>query len=314
MVFSPLAFYRRGMYQAKQPDIQLQPLTLLDSQEEVDTAKTREERQKWRTSLYMFMGLACAVFIFNASFLAWIVRTGGTNNGLGIIYEASCDMTKKVDIGIHLLVNILSSALLSASNYCMQCLSAPTRPELDEAHGKGHWLDIGIPSLHNVVSSSFAKQKKVCWWILALSSFPLHLCYNSVVFMSRSAQTYSVIQFGPEAKAAMENGSFNGSQTATATNNNLIHEAYNSYLNGKLYADAFKEGRLDEMTSLECINAYSTTFQSTNGNVYLVVDEGSMPVDEAYEDSQRRVGLESTEAAEKIYRPKIYLVFSSQAG
>jgi hypothetical protein len=170
-----LSFYRRGMYQAKQPDIQLQPFTLLNSQSNIDIAKAREERQKWRTSLYMFVGLACAVFILNTGFLAWTVRTRGTNDGVGILYEASCDMTKKVNIGIHLPINILSSALLSASNYCMQCLSAPTRPEVDKAHRKGHWLDVGIPSLHNIVSSSFASRKKLYWWILALSSLPLHL-------------------------------------------------------------------------------------------------------------------------------------------
>jgi hypothetical protein len=100
--------------------------------------------------------------------------------------------------------------------------------------------------------------------------------------MSTSAQTYGVIQFGPEAKAAMENGLFNGSQTITATDNDNLSWQYNPYLNGQLYAEAFKEGRLDEMTPLECINAYSVTFQSTRGNVYLVVEEGSMPVDEAY--------------------------------
>jgi hypothetical protein len=163
------------MNQVKQPDIQLQPFTPFDSRKTVDSAKAREERQKWRTSLYMFMGLACAVFIVNTGILAWIVWTRGTNDGVDILYEASCDKTKKVNIGIHLLINILSSALLSASNYCMQCLSAPTRPEVDKAHSKGHWLDIGIPSLHNVVSASFARRKKLCWWILAFSSFPLHL-------------------------------------------------------------------------------------------------------------------------------------------
>jgi hypothetical protein len=170
-----LSVYRRGIYQTKQPAIQLQPFTLLDSQRNIKIAKTRDERQKWRTSLYMFVGLACAVFILNTGLLTWIVRTRGTNDGVGILYEASCDMTEKVNIGIHLLINILSSALLSASNYCMQCLSAPTRPEVEEAHRKGYWLDIGIPSLHNVVSSSLARRKKLCWWILALSSLPLHL-------------------------------------------------------------------------------------------------------------------------------------------
>jgi hypothetical protein len=162
------------MSQAEQRHIRL-PFIPNDSSKKIDIPKTREERQKWRTSLYMSMGLACAVLILNTGFLAWILRTRGTNDGVGILYEASCDMTKKTSISIHLLINILSSALLSASNYCMQCLSAPTRPEVKEAHRKGHWLDIGIPSLHNVVSSSFAMRKKLCWWILAISSLPLHL-------------------------------------------------------------------------------------------------------------------------------------------
>jgi hypothetical protein len=100
--------------------------------------------------------------------------------------------------------------------------------------------------------------------------------------MSTSTQTYGVIQFGPEAKAAMENGSFNGSQITIATDNNNLDLWFNPYLNGQLYAEAFQKGRLEEMTPLECINAYSVTFQSTRGNVYLVVGEGSMAADEAY--------------------------------
>jgi hypothetical protein len=130
--------------------------------------------------------------------------------------------------------------------------------------------------------------------------------------MSRSAQTYSVIQFGPEAKAAMENGSFNGSQTTTATNNNLIDIFYNPYLNGQLYAEAFKEGRLDEMTPLECINAYSMTFQSTKGNIYLVVEEGSMTVDEAY-GGYPSISLEPSCSAD-TGTTWIYSQFQAEAG
>lgn len=35
---------------------------------------------------------------------------------------------------MHIIINILSTALLAASNYVMQCLSAPTRPDVNEAH------------------------------------------------------------------------------------------------------------------------------------------------------------------------------------
>lgn len=67
----------------------------------------------------MFIGLACAVFILNTSFLAWIFRTGGTNDDISVVYEASYNMTEEVNISIYLLINIPSSALLSASNHCM---------------------------------------------------------------------------------------------------------------------------------------------------------------------------------------------------
>jgi len=71
------------------------------------------------------------------------------------------------------MINILSTLLLSASNYCMQCMSAPTRKEVDEAHAGRKWLDIGIQSLRNV--SKIEKKRGVLYCLLAFSSIPLHL-------------------------------------------------------------------------------------------------------------------------------------------
>jgi hypothetical protein len=166
------------MYQAslsKQPEIQLQPFLTHDVNRINEAEKERNKRQKWRTSLYMFVLLGCVVLVVNTAFLTWALFAKGSTNGTGIFYKASCDATKRANTGVHLLINILSSALLGASNYCMQCLSAPTRPEVENAHRRGSWLDVGIPSLRNVLSSSLETRKKLCWWILALSSFPLHL-------------------------------------------------------------------------------------------------------------------------------------------
>jgi hypothetical protein len=159
---------------SKQPDAQLQPFLEPNVKQIAEVVKARNERQKWRTSLYLFALLGFAVLVINTTFLVWALRTKGTTDGVGTLYEASCDATKRANIGVHLLINILSSALLAASNYCMQCLSAPTRVEIEKAHRKGSWLDIGIPSLRNVLSSSFGTRKKICWWILGMSSFPLH--------------------------------------------------------------------------------------------------------------------------------------------
>lgn len=74
----------------------------------------------------------------------------GTPGGFGLIYQGNCTRSKRISLWIHLAINALGTLLLSASNYAMQCLSAPTRKEVSKAHAKGVWLDIGIPSIRNL--------------------------------------------------------------------------------------------------------------------------------------------------------------------
>ena len=62
----------------------------------------------------------------------------------------------------------------------MQVLNAPSRPEVNNAHRKGSWLDISVPSLRNLFLTS--KFKTWCWVACAISSVPIHLVFNSTVF------------------------------------------------------------------------------------------------------------------------------------
>ena len=55
----------------------------------------------------------------------------------------------------------------------MQCLTAPTRTDIDEAHAKGRRLDIGILSVRNL--GSIGVKRVLLWSLLGLSSVPLHL-------------------------------------------------------------------------------------------------------------------------------------------
>lgn len=73
------------------------------------------------------------------------------------------------------MINVLSTVLLSGSNYCMQVCSAPTRRDIDLAHSSAtaKWLDIGVPSLRNLKHISL--RKRALWCLMGLSSLPLHL-------------------------------------------------------------------------------------------------------------------------------------------
>jgi len=97
----------------------------------------------------------------------------GTSDGIGVLYDGLCTDSRFVNSGLHVIINALSTLLLGASSYTMQCLSSPTRAEVDRAHRKGEWLDIGVPSMRNL--TKIGKRRRLLWWLLALSSLPLHL-------------------------------------------------------------------------------------------------------------------------------------------
>ena len=89
------------------------------------------------------------------------------------LFVGNCTTASRLDSGLHVLINLLSSLLLGASNLCMQLLSAPTRKEVDKAHQQKKWLEIGIPSmLQNF--KYIATRRKLALIVLALASLPLH--------------------------------------------------------------------------------------------------------------------------------------------
>lgn len=64
-----------------------------------------------------------------------------------VLYEGRFPKPKNWSTGLHLLINALGTVILGSSNYCAQFLAAPTREDLDRAHVRGSWLDIGVPSV-----------------------------------------------------------------------------------------------------------------------------------------------------------------------
>lgn len=115
---------------------------------------------------------AASVLLMNFVVAIWAFFKAGKQTN-GHVYEGSCDDVDKASIGIHLLINVLSTVLLGGSQYVMQCLCAPTRREINQAHFRGAWLDIGQPSLRNL--RYIRRWKLVMWIALVLSSLPLHL-------------------------------------------------------------------------------------------------------------------------------------------
>lgn len=223
-------------------------------------AKPRKHLQGWRMGITLCAATAGTVLIVNLSLTIWAsVKFDLQDGGLGTVQEGSCQKTRDLSLWLHLAINVLSTLLLSASNYCMQCLSAPTREEVDRAHHRGKWLDIGVPSLRNLTGISW--YRLVLWWLLALSGIPLHLLYNSAVFSTLSSVEYQAFVGTSElvSGVSIDWSTDLGANSAIPSNGTLGYfEHVSSWTN---------------LTNYECILAYGKTFVSKNRDVLAVTSQ-----------------------------------------
>ncbi|KAF6837258.1 hypothetical protein CPLU01_03122 [Colletotrichum plurivorum] len=141
----------------------------------------------WRKAAVVNIGLMSVALLFLIGVLAVAVsKTNGDFRQAWIFYTAACrdSSTSQIDTLLHLLINILSTVILASSNFFMQVLNAPSRREVDAAHARGIWLDIGVPSWRN--SFHLSRFKLAAWIGLLLTSAPIHMLFNSSIFQISS--------------------------------------------------------------------------------------------------------------------------------
>ncbi len=205
---------------------------------------------------------AGTVFLINLILTVWATSTYGLKNGgLGTIQKGSCKETARLSLWLHLVINALSTFLLGASNYSMQCLASPTREEVDRAHHQNKWLDIGIPSVRNL--SRIARHRIVLWWLLAVSSVPLHLFYNSAVFSTLSSQEYSVYLASPDLVSQK-----------THNWSTLVQDGKNTTLGYFRNLSTWQP-----LDNAACIKAYAQPFVSAHGDLVALsatIDSGTL--------------------------------------
>lgn len=211
---------------------------------------------------YHFGVMCCAVtsmavFFINLIITIWATSSYGLRGGLGTIQDGSCKRTTTLGFWLHLAINALSTLLLGASNYSMQCLSSPTRAEIDKAHSQNVWLDVGIQSVRNL--RRLSSSRIAVWWLLALSSIPLHLFWNSAVFSSLSARQYNVFVVSSSILSGAPFDAINCEQSSGP-----------SFIQTRLQGLVDNQSSLVRLDNRECIRAYVSPIVSSRADVLLV--------------------------------------------
>lgn len=109
-----------------------------------------------------------------------ISQPGSSLGVATIIFEGKCAKSTRLNLVLHLVLNILSSGILVSSNFFMQVLSSPSRHEIDQAHMWLRSVEIGVSSIKNLRHVS--RLKLIGWLLLLISSIPIHLLFNSAIF------------------------------------------------------------------------------------------------------------------------------------
>jgi hypothetical protein len=252
----------------------------------------------WRFAVYGCM-LTCLVsFFVNFILTITVISVYGVDGeGRLTLFHGSCEKTKNMNTGIHLFINAMSTLILSSSNYVQQVLCAVTREEVDAAHAgkrRSKWADIGVPSMFNICLID--RRRVLLWYLLMFSSLPLHLFYNSAVFSSTVTMAFPIVSVNEafiEAARANSDSRENAIdasdyaqhndtlyieqmslRSGTTTEISLTNGHYPRWVNGSddYLRTRFGTGAFSELTTRECMDAYSQNFITARGGLFVVLD------------------------------------------
>ena len=153
--------------------------------------KKQRFRQRWLSGFALVLrawaALCVTILVINISLFAWALKYYENDAGYGMMQQGDCGTSKTLNIWLYFAINVFSTGLLLSSAPFMVAAVAPSREEIVAAHRKRTWLTIGL--LSRRILSGVSTRKVFLCLMLAFSSVPVHLFYNSVVLFLYLATT-----------------------------------------------------------------------------------------------------------------------------
>jgi hypothetical protein len=221
--------------------------------------RTRSKFPGFRTGGLLAAGLALFTLIANLIAFIFLKTHPSDDTNLVELYVGNCSTVENLQMFSHLLINILGTMLLSGSNYCMQVMCAPTRADVQRAHRKDRHLNVGVQSPRNLFSITW--WRTAIWFVLSLSSVPLHLMYNSSFYSSIAAMDYDymVVGPGPEPYANINRETSNTGREHLLTLLDLPESS----------------SRIERLDPAACLDAYAREYMTVRSNLIIVAKDAT---------------------------------------
>ncbi|KAH7326306.1 hypothetical protein B0I35DRAFT_422380 [Stachybotrys elegans] len=153
--------------------------------EDLEKAQSRSPRYLkrimtgWRGGVALNWLLAFVILLTASVCLMVLLIRARTLPPHSTLRTGQCGTIRNFNTGMHLIFNVVAVILLAGASYVFQVLTSPTRSEIDAAHMRRQYLDIGIPSFRNLILISRTRA------LLATMLLPLavgsYVIYNALL-------------------------------------------------------------------------------------------------------------------------------------
>jgi hypothetical protein len=198
----------------------------------------------------------CLVIELTLLISALSVSVGGF--GSGLLYRGSCDKVKNMTVWLLLPLNIAATVLISTSNYVMQVMAAPDRKEVDYAHSLATSITIGGMRFRNLKFGG--PYRRFIWWVLGLSSLPIHVLLNSAIYGALQASDSGILILSEDFQ------SDDAWQQCNSTSSGGIQTVEFAC---SLMQD-FNAGKTVSLTPQQCLHQYANAFQANASSAIVV--------------------------------------------
>ncbi|PUU81081.1 hypothetical protein B9Z19DRAFT_1168396 [Tuber borchii] len=221
----------------------------------------------WHTGVLSWAAAVAVVLLINVGLTIYVATKVEykIERGTGPLYSGSCAKIKIIELWLQLGINVLSTLLLSGSNYTQQCLAAPTLSEIDAAHSRRR-----VRNLFRIKA-----ERTFLWIAIGITSVPLHLLYNSAVYTPLATNYFF-------ATAAYSNTT----EYLLYIRNMTTEDEYTSsryppdsqdfqLLTSMLEEYNTSNPSYEDLTPSQCLNLYNTDFPSSYRNLFLITNHTS---------------------------------------
>ncbi|KAI9375881.1 hypothetical protein BJX61DRAFT_539336 [Aspergillus egyptiacus] len=249
---------RKDTPQALPDSIALQNIQLstLENAPLLDSQQSNSNRQ-WIKGVRLCAWIATGVLFVNiiltavAAAIAYLANEADGFVSVPV-YRGKCSTSKRWTTGLHFLINVLSTTILAASNYCLQCLASPSRAEVDNAHRKRRWLSIGIPNIAGLLLFGKGRRRPL-GLILLLTSLPIHLIYNSAIYNTLGPSEYDIAIVQANKTLGDDRSPFRNNDDRVCAQRLFGEGIFN-------FASTGWEGELKKLSKQECLDEFTQDY------------------------------------------------------